>query len=220
VPNGRAALFGLVCGLVACSAHIKEFAVTPGHICAGQKVTLRWSVVGAAHLTATPALAGPFDENVPSDGRTTIAPTQSTRVVLRVTRVFGAPTEAKQDIEVRSGAETPEVLTASLGDPAVGAACKDDKISATVHVKRFTENMKVDRVVLHEGDKRSYEVRHDGHTGAVTAGAVETAFRGTAIAGDWMLVSPLLAGEACGTPTLPRNLIVDVYTECRAEGTP
>ena len=25
------------------------------------------------------------------------------------------------------------------------------------------------------------------------------------------------AGEACGTPTVPRNLVIDVYTECNAE---
>src|SRR5436190_1699294 len=83
------------------------------------------------------------------------------------------------------------------------------KVFATVHARRFAPDLLVARVGGHRGDRRSYQIEHAGKSAQVAPAVFDAALAGTPVLGDWVLTSPLLAGEACGTPTLPRNLVID-----------
>jgi hypothetical protein len=175
-------------------------------------VHLSWSVTGSAAITVSPPIAGAPNGAVEASGQATIAPTANTRVELHVTRFLGAPTASIQDIDVKTASDAPEPLTASLADASAG--CGDGKVWATVHAQRFSPDVKVATVASHAGDDRTYDVQHAGRNAKVTPGAPTASLAGSALVGDWVLTSPLRPGETCGTPTLPRSLVVDVFTQC------
>ena len=91
---------------------------------------------------------------------------------------------------------------------------------ATVHAKRFAGDLKAVRVSSHPEDVHTYEIDHAGVHATLVPGATLPDFAATPIEGDWVLRLLLLPGEICGTTTLPRNLVVDVYTQCVGTGTP
>ena len=198
--------------LFGCNARVDEFSATAHYICPGQRVELSWRVSGNANVSARPPLAALPDGAVSSEGQATIAPKATTVVELHVTRWLGKPTSSLQTINVDQSNATPKPLTVSIGDPS--AKCGAEGVSATVHPKRFSDDIKVATVAAHSGDPRSYDVEHRGVHARVAPGQSSTAFAGTPITGDWVLTSPLQPGEACGTPTLPHNLVVDVFTQC------
>jgi hypothetical protein len=202
------------CLTVACSAHVNDFSAEPRHICPGQRVEVKWSVSGSATLTATPAVSGIENGAVPDDGHAVIAPTAPTEVVLSVTRFLGSPTGATQKIEVKEPGAKPELLTASMGDPAASPGCDGGKAWATVHVKRFASDIKVATVSAHAGDPRTYDVEHEGVHGTIAPGTPSKAFEGKPIAGDWLLTARLEAGQVCHTPTIQNNVLIDVAAQC------
>jgi hypothetical protein len=136
----------------------------------------------------------------------------STSVELHVTRFLGHPTSSTQKLRVLGPSATPEPLTVSLADPS--SNCRDGKVWATVHPQRFSADLKVATVASHAGEGRTYSIAHAGVQGTVSPGTPSMKFAGLPIMGDWVLTSPLAPGEVCGTPTLPRSLVVDVFTQC------
>jgi len=210
-----AALCTACCLSTACSAHVNEFSAEPRHICPGQSVDVKWSVTGSATLTATPAVAGIENGDVSDDGHAVIAPAQPTDVVLSVTRFLGSPTGATQRIDVKEASAKPEVLSASMGDPAAAPDCKDGKAWATVHVKRFAADVKVSTVATHAGDPRTYDVEHEGVHATIAPATPSSAFAGKPIAGDWVLTARLDPSQICHTPAIQNNVVVDVGTQCQ-----
>jgi hypothetical protein len=216
--NPRASIVKVLCYagmawmLTACNARVKEFSAVPRHICAGERVSLRWNVVGSANVTVTPPNSELPDGPVESTGQVTIAPTMKTVVALHVTRPLGEPTTSVQEIEVTNPSETAEVLAASMGDSKARPGCSSGKVWATVHVERFAADVKVATVASHPGDDRAYEVEHAGLHASVAPGTIATTFEGKPIAGDWLLTVPLNSGQTCAT--IPRNLVVNVITQC------
>ena len=202
--------------LSACNAHVKTFTADQGRVCAGEPVKLEWSVVGSARVKVCPPSASLPDGPVEEQGQATIVPKTSTRVELHVTRPLGNPTTGVQEIEVLRGEAKREMLTASLGDPAAAPGCKGGKVWVTVHAKRFSSNVKVATVASNQKDDRIYEVEHAGLSATVSPGNVVTVFRGTSIAGDWALSASVGDGQTCAT--VPRVLVIDVVTQCVAEG--
>ena len=198
--------------LAACDARVDQFTASAHYLCSGQQVQLAWRVTGSATVKSTPPLASLPDGPVPDEGNATVAPSSTTNVELHVTRFLGHPTGSTQELRVLSASATPEPLTVSLADPSAG--CADGKVWATVHPQHFSSDLKVATVSSHRGDSRTYDVGHGNVHAMVSPGATPTEFAGMPVVGDWFLSSPLGPGEACGTATLPRNLVVDVFTQC------
>lgn len=163
-------------------------------------------------MRSRPPLASLPDGPVPDEGHATVAPIATTTIDLHVTRFLGQPTGSTQELRVLGPSPTPEPLTVSLADPSSG--CRDGRVWATVHPQHFSPDLKVATVASHAGEGRTYGVAHAGVQGTVSPGAPSTQFAGLPIMGDWVLTSPLAAGEVCDTPTLPRSLVVDVFTQC------
>lgn len=205
---------------MGCDAKVNEFTATPRHICAGERVALRWSVVGSATLEATPVVAGFANGSVDDEGSATITPTATTTVGLHVTRFLGSPTTSRQEIVVKAPNDKPEWLTASIGDTGAAPGCRNGKVWATVHAQRFAADVKVATVSSHQGDDRTYDVEHAGKRATIVPGTPSTAFLGTPMAGDWQLTATLADGQACGSADIPVNLVIDVMTQCNAGGAP
>ena len=114
-PLCRFVRAALACAVVAClagcGAEVKAFSAVPRHICAGEPVDLRWSVVGSPRIAVAPPSATLPDGPVSKAGHATIAPSTNTRVELHVTRAFGNPTTSVQEVLVTTA--TTEPLTAS-----------------------------------------------------------------------------------------------------------
>ena len=201
----------------ACSAHV-EFWASPHTTCAGQPVQLTWKVTGAGTMTARPPLASLVGGQLASEGQTTVAPSESTQIELRATRWSGASASSVQTINVLPGQAKAEPLAVSLADASAG--CGGGRVWATVHAHGFATLVKVSVVAAHAGDGRAYDVQHGGAHATLSPGTKVAAFAGQPIAGDWVLSSPLLPGEACATSALPRSLVVDVYAQCSPEVQP
>jgi hypothetical protein len=120
-----------------------------------------------------------------------------------------------QEIEVSTSTEKPEALTASMGDAQAQPGCNGGTVWATVHAEHFAADVKVAAVTSHSGDSRIYDVRHAGRRATVAPETLTTVFAGTPIAGDWILSTPLIDGQSCAT--IPRNLVIDVITQCAPE---
>jgi hypothetical protein len=194
-----------------CNAKVREFEVSPRHICPGERVDLTWEVSGSASLSMTPPVVGVIQGDVASKGRLSLQPLVSTRVELHAKRAFGSSTTSAKQIDVRTTEKKPEALAASVAGP--GAGCAEGKVWATVRATHFAPTVRAAKLASHAGDRRSYEIEHAGVHAILTPGAVLTDFASTALVGDWVLTSPLAADEACG-PSLPHNLSIDVFTSC------
>lgn len=207
----------VVCALVltACNAHVKNFTVQPRHICAGESVQVEWSVDGSARIKVTPSSDRLADGPVEDEGLARIAPNANSKIELHVTKLFGHPDGAVQEIEV-AGESRREALTASLGDASTTPSCNEGKVRATVHANRFSPKVKVATVVSHPNDGRTYEVQHAGRSATIAPGEVVSVFLETPLEGEWMLSAPVGEGQTC--ESVPPVLVIDVNTQCLAEG--
>lgn len=208
----------VVFSLSACNAHVTHFTANPRHVCAGEPVQLEWRVVGSARITVTPPTDRLPNGQVGEEGHAVIAPITNTNVEIQVKRLFGNPTSSVQEIEVTPGTSRREVLTASLGGSSSTPSCVEGRVTATVHARHFSPQIKVATVVSHPNDGRMYEVHHAGRSAILVPGAVLTAFEGTPLAGDWILSAPVGEGETC--ETVPPVLVLDVTTQCFVESNP
>jgi hypothetical protein len=203
--------------LAACSPSVKSLDVFPRHICPGEQVRLVWEFSGTGTISTEPAVSKAPSGEVDDAGSASFNPTQTTKVKLRVTRMFRAPTSREVDIEMLPGTE----ILASLADPS--ARCQGGVVSSTAHMNNFGA-MSVAVVGVAAGNKRvSLDVMRDDpqHVGRklkahIAAGSPTTVFAGLPVNGDWEISSPLLPGETCSGdhPVLPSNLILQAYTSC------
>jgi hypothetical protein len=77
-----------------------------------------------------------------------------------------------------------------------------------------SSNLMVGPVTTLTEDKHTYHVEHAGKAADLTPGASTDAFVGLPLTGEWKLSLTLLAPEQCGSPSVPRNLGVQVLTSC------
>jgi hypothetical protein len=200
--------------VTGCSASVKSFSVDPDHLCTkAQPVKLTWEVVGTGHMTSPAGTDGP-NGTVDDQKSITIHPTGPGRIELHVTRPMGASTTSWQDIWFDEPAQSIAVgldRPSAKCDPTVG-------VSATATISGFSDESRVTRVGPRHGDNHTYKISHAGK-GPVSidpssATPSNTELAGTTISGDWVLEAAFLDGEACGQPSLPRTLGVEVYTAC------
>ena len=194
----------VACVLAGGCAKITTFEALPRYACAGEEVVLTWQIVGDAELTVEPQT--PLDKQ---DGKAVIRPRANTRVVLVADRWFDSSKPAVQEITVTLA--DAKLVTAPVGDDGT---CENGVLRVPVKVSQFSENVKVARVSSASDDRHSYVVEHAGRSGSVSPAAASEAFAGTQLNGDWVLAATLLPSEQCQTPTLPRNLVVQVATQC------
>jgi hypothetical protein len=155
---------------------------------------------------------------VADEGHLSVAPEKTTDFVLSVTRFLGHGTSSMRTVRVR-GADPALPIVAPLDD-VHDAGCGNDRIWATAKANGFARGLKVASVEGLSGDAHAYDVVHLGRRATVRAGTASQDFAGTEVDGDWVLTTPLLPGERCGTQTLPRNLSVSVTTQCVPGGNP
>jgi hypothetical protein len=194
------------CLLVSCKGQVVEFTARPRHACPGDTVEIAWKVKGSARITTTPAVPGAPSGELGAEGRFDLRPVQNTKVEVVAHRTFGSRTSWNEITMDRS-----ELVTAGVG---AEATCEAEILAAPVDVKSFAESVKVTTVGVRGSDERTYRVEHDGRHGEVGPLRATDAFAGTTMNGRWVLATPLRPGESCGTATLPRNLVVETFTEC------
>ncbi len=199
----RLAVAMLAIAPIAC-AKIERFEALPRYACAGEAVTLSWKIKGDAELSIDPDT--PVEK---AAGNRVIHPTANTRITLVANRFFHSSKPSIQEITVKQADS--KLVTAAVGDEGT---CADNVLRMPVKVSQFSDNVLVARVSAAADDGHTYAVEHEGHAGTVSPQAQSDAFAGTHINGDWVLAATLLPGEQCGTPTLPRNLVVQVTTQC------
>lgn len=196
------AVIGIV--IVTGCAKIESFEALPRYACVGEEVALTWKIKGDAVLTVVPKT-----EVTKQDGKRVIHPQANTRVTLVAERFFDSSKPAVQEITV-SQAES-KLVTAPVSDQGT---CVGGVLRVPVTVSQFSDAVRVARVSSAADDRHSYAVEHEGRSGTVTPEAPSDAFAGTRIRGEWVLAATLLAGEQCQSQTLPRNLVVQVTTQC------
>jgi hypothetical protein len=190
--------------VLAGCAKIESFEALPRYACVGEAVVLTWKIKGDAVLAVDPPTP-----TVNQDGRHVIHPRANTRVTLVAERFFDSSKPAVQEITV-SQAES-QLVTAPVDDQGT---CAGGVLRMPVTISQFSDAIKVARVSTAADDPHSYTVEHEGRSGMVAPNATSDAFAGTPINGAWTLSAALLPSEQCGTPTLPRNLVVQVTTQC------
>jgi hypothetical protein len=206
----RIALVG--CLLVSCKGQVLEFTARPRHACPGDTVEIAWKVKGAARISTTPPVPGAPSGEVAPEGRFDLRPVQATKVELVAHRTFGSRTSWNEITMERS-----ELVTARVG---AEATCESGVLTAPVEVRNFAESVKVTAVGVRGGDGRTYRVEHEGRRAEVVPLQATRDLAGTSMNGRWVLATPLRSGESCGTATLPRNLVVETFTDCSGGASP
>jgi hypothetical protein len=215
--KSRACSFSVLCivflNTIGCTPQVTEFAAQPQDICTGTPVIIRWQVKGNAVLSSQPLIADAALGVVPASGSITVVPKKTTLFHLDVKRGFKS-TAAEQEVKVIDSDSAPKTIGQSLADPSAG--CDQTSVWVTDNATHWDPKLRVVRVVSHDG--RRYHIEHQGHSGDVSATVPSTAFSGTSVKGKWLLKMELKHGEACGTASIPRSLMVDVYTACEPGG--
>jgi hypothetical protein len=179
----------------ACTAKVGRFVVKPSHTCAGTPVTLDMSVTGKATVTTDPPL-----EPV---SRRTYQPRTTTHFVVAVE--WWLPPS-------KDGSETE--VTVMPGDPprqdelTANVACQGGVLVGTLlrSVDEWDPRLTVETV--ESGEDRDVTVRHEGRQAHLTPRQPSTRiFEGTSPAGEWIMSSPLLGHERCGSTPPPPNLL-------------
>jgi hypothetical protein len=163
-------------------------------------VIIDWKVTGTGTMSVDPPTPGAEQGEVRDQGLMGIAPVTRTRVHLDVTRRFGTPTASEIWIDVDSGKKTLQ------GTPD----CDATHIRSTIAASGFAPSLRVNGV----SSARALTVTHAGRTAHLGAGEASATFRGLPVDGDWQLEGALLAGETCGTPSIPAGLFLDVTSQC------
>ncbi len=198
----------LVC--VSCAPTIDSFRVSPNRICRGDRVTLTWEASKPGTISALPPQQ-PSPGQVPAIGSASVAPRSSVRYRLEVSNVWGSAAR-ENDVELLAGRSLP--IGQSVADPS--ARCVDKALSVTVlpPADAWSSQAIVGGISTLSEDKHRYHVEHAGVKLDLAPGELSQAFQGTPVAGAWALSLTLLDGEKCGTPTVPRNLGIQLVAAC------
>jgi len=198
----------------SCAPAIYSFHVAPNRICAGDNVKLDWEASKAGAISAQPAQAGLGQ--VPATGTASVKPSSSVRFHLEVSNLWG---KAARDNDVELLAGRSLAIGNSVADPS--ASCEGSTLSVTAlaPASAWSAQAVVGGVTTLAEDKHRYHVEHAGVKLDLAPGQLSQAFAGRPVAGPWALSLTLLDGEKCGTPTVPRNLGLQLVAAC-STGTP
>lgn len=195
----------------SCAPAIYTFHVTPNRICAGDRVTFDWNASKAGTISAKPEQPAPGA--VPRTGTASVVPTSSVRYQLKVSNLWGSAAR-DNDVELLAGRTLP--IGNSVADPAHPATCTDSTLSVTAvtPASAWSDRAIVGRVTTLAEDPHRYYIEHAGVKVELAPGQVSQAFQGTPVAGEWLLSVTLLGDERCRTPTVPRNLGIQLVAAC------
>lgn len=194
-------------GLCGCPPAIYSFKAEPNRICGGDAVKLSWSASKAGVITVAQA-PGPVEAN----GTAEVVPrSNSVRYHFEVSGLFGS---AARDADVEIADRKTGPIGQSISDPS--AACKERTLSvvALAPPELVSSRLLVGSLTTLTEDKHTYHVEHAGKAADLAPGASTNAFEGMPLTGEWKLSLTLLPAEQCGTPSVPRNLGVQVFTSC------
>jgi hypothetical protein len=205
----------LACALAAvalggCNFGIAGFRAEPNVICGGSQTMLSWVATTDGTLSAVPADASLGA--VAETGTRTVSPAGPTTYRLTVKRFWKTATR-EAAVEVVAAPSEAKQIGASVADPST--TCEGNTLALTVIAPPadWDARIKVARVRLIAGVKRTYNVGHADVVTEVAPGEASTAFAGSPVQGSWHLSTPLEPGEACGR-NVPRSLIIEVSSTC------
>ena len=191
---------GTTTALGACSASVDRFDASAPYTCPGRSVRIEWKVTGCGTMSVDPPTPGAVQGHVADEGAIAISPVSRTKVKLSVSRVLGGSTSSEIWIDVDAGRKS------LMGIPD----CDATYIWTTVQAGGFDPTLRIESVSA----ARELDVAHDGRTAKLAPNTSTLAFRGTPVDGTWTLKGPLIAGEKCGEPSIPPNLIIDTTSQC------
>lgn len=195
---------------ISCAPAIHSFHAEPHRICAGESVLLSWEASAEGTISAQPPLAaGPG--RVAAKGTTSVAPTSSVRFHLQVENLWGSAGR-DEDVEVLSGRSLS--IGNSVADPSANCEGRALSVSALAPADAWSAHALVGGITTLAADPHRYRVEHAGVKLELGPGESSRALSGKPIAGEWALSLTLLDGETCGTPTVPRNLGVQLIAAC------
>lgn len=201
----------LLLACAGCGPAIYSFTAQPNKVCNGGAVALSWNASTDGKITSVAPNGLP--PLVPARGSASITPSTVIRLRLQVSNFWGSASR-DNDIEMLSGRSLE--IGQSVADPS--AKCEGNALSvtATAPAQSWSATARVDNIGSLAGDRHVYHVEHAGVTADLAPGTSTRAFQGTPVVGPWLLSLTLLAGEKCGTPTVPRILGVELTTTCSA----
>jgi hypothetical protein len=206
-------VFGLflLLGLCGCSPSIYSFKAEPNRICGGDPVKLSWNASKAGMITGAQAPG-----EVESQGSAQVFPrSSSVRYHFEVSGLFGS---AARDVDVEIADRKTGPIGQSISDPSATCSGSTLAVTAVAPPELVSSNLLVGSITTLAEDKHAYHVEHAGKTADLAPGASTDAFAGLPLTGDWKLSLTLLPAEQCGTPSVPRNLGVQVFTSCAGGG--
>jgi len=198
-------------GLYGCSPAIYTFKAEPNRICGGDAVKLSWSASKAGVITGAQAPG-----QVEANGTAQVFPgSKSVRYHFEVSGMFGS---AARDADVEVADRKTGPIGQSISDPS--ATCNERTLSvvAVAPPELVSSGLLVGSITTLTEDKHTYHVEHAGKAADLAPGASTNAFEGLPLTGEWKLSLTLLPAEQCGTPSVPRNLGVQVFTSCLKGG--
>ncbi|HET7544727.1 MAG TPA: hypothetical protein VFK05_32885 [Polyangiaceae bacterium] len=194
---------------VSCAPAIYSFRANPHRVCAGESVTLEWQASTEGTLSAEPPQTVPG--RVPATGTASVVPTSSVRFHLEVSNLWGSAAR-EDEVEVLSGRSL--AIGNSVADPSASCEGSTLSVTAVAPTDAWSAQAVVGGITTLAEDKHRYHVEHAGLKLDLAPGESSQAFAGKPIAGTWALSLTLLDGEKCGTPTVPRNLGLQLVAAC------
>jgi len=175
-------------------------------------VELSWqaSKDGVLSTKTPPSTLG----TVPAHGSKQVSPASTTTYHLEVRNLFGSAAR-EVDVDVR-GPGGKKLIGRSVADPATTCANGMLTVIDDIEPTNWGSGLIVATVELPHGVDRTINVQHedrDTELNSTTRGSDQ--FAGLPVVGKWQLRTPLIAGETCGTPTIPRNLTIMVGLACQ-----
>lgn len=198
--------------LTACPPTINKFVARPNVVCAGSTVELSWEASNDGILsTTTPASTLGA---VLANGSQRVSPAQTTTYRLEVNSSFQS---AARDVDVTVLEPSGERrIGQSVADPATSCAFGVLTVVDDLTTTSWPTDLTVVDVRLPEGVARTLKVLHAGREIELNAtNPRSNQLGGLPVVGKWQLSTLLIAGETCGTPTLPANLAIVVDMECK-----
>jgi len=197
-----------------CGPAIYTFHVAPNRICGGDHVKLDWTASKAGTISAQPPQATPGE--VPATGAATVTPTSSVRYHLEVSNFWGSAAR-DNDVELLAGRSLP--IGQSIADPSARCVDRTLSVTALAPTDAWSTHAVVGGVTSLAADKHRYHVEHEGVKVDLGPGEISQAFAGKPVAGAWALSLTLLDAETCGTPSVPRNLGIQLVAACSTGST-
>jgi hypothetical protein len=198
---------------LGCSPSIHAFRAEPNVVCGGSPTKLSWSASNDGALSAVPpdASLGAVAEN----GSRAVTPAAATKYRLTVKRLWKSVSR-DIDVEVVTAPTETKPIGGSIGDDKSQTTCEANTLAVRVNAppEDWDPRITVTSVALPARVNRTYVVEHEGRSATIAPGAPSSAFAGLPVQGSWRLSTPLGPSEACGTPTVPRNLSIDISSTC------